>query len=188
MHARLFLFCLLLVGVSAAGVRVQEAVEAAPEGVSPLYLTFRETVLGLDAESMGGPAEAAIWAVLIEMGFEEGSASLVSGADGTVSLYYSHGGGMIGLGGFDDVRLAAVLLDQAARRALATMDKVDAHPLPAAGEVCFYLVTPDGVFGANAPAEALLRGDAPFSDLFQHGQAVIHAMRAVDARSESPVE
>ena len=55
-----------------------------------------------------GPTD--LWGVLMETGYSSGVATLVALADDTVSLYYSTGGGAIGLGPNDGPRRAAQLL------------------------------------------------------------------------------
>lgn len=40
----------------------------------------------------------AVWGILMETGYPQGIATLVSLADGTTSLYFSNGDGMIGGG------------------------------------------------------------------------------------------
>ena len=42
------------------------------------------------------PLRPDVWGVLMELGLEQGVATMVAFADGTVSLYFSGGGGIIG--------------------------------------------------------------------------------------------
>src|SRR5512140_657648 len=73
---------------------------SAPSGVE-LFHDLRMNAL------TRGPAEFGIsrdrypedvWGILVEIGLEEGSLSLVVLADGSTSLYFSSGGGVIGAG------------------------------------------------------------------------------------------
>jgi hypothetical protein len=62
---------------------------------APIYLQLRQRILGFNPDELGlKPSLEAphVWAVLVEMGYEVGTATLVSLVDGTTSLYYSTGG------------------------------------------------------------------------------------------------
>ena len=62
------------------------------------------------------PPNALVWGLLMEMGFPNGTATLFALADGTTSLYYSSGGGVLGGQGHEAVRRAnAALLAEANR-------------------------------------------------------------------------
>jgi len=52
--------------------------------------------------------QTRIWVVVMETGYPEAVASLVVVADGTTSLYFSNGGGIIGAGEHSSVRTAAL--------------------------------------------------------------------------------
>ena len=64
---------------------------------APIYSNLRAQALtgsraafGLEPTSPDAPA----WGVLMEIGFPEGTASLVAMSDGSASLYFSGGGGL----------------------------------------------------------------------------------------------
>ena len=59
--------------------------------------------IGLSKGSFGHP----VWGMVMETGFTEGSFTLVAIADGTTSLYFSNGGGIIGGGEHEAVREAS---------------------------------------------------------------------------------
>jgi hypothetical protein len=126
-----------------------------------------------------GPGHQHVWFVLMETGYPEASASLVAVADGTTSLYFSNGGGIIGAGEHPAVRNAAerfiALVD--ARVGLLTV--ADAHPLPSVGRVRFYARTFTDLRTAEAAERELGEGQHPLSPLFFAGHAVITAVRNV---------
>jgi hypothetical protein len=67
-----------------------------------VFQGLRRTILDLDPAESGldrFTAGRTVWGALMEMGYPNGAATLVSLADGTTSLYTSTGGGTIG-GGF----------------------------------------------------------------------------------------
>jgi hypothetical protein len=69
-----------------------------------VYQGLRTQILDLDPASAGlaqGPQHRVVWGALTETGYPLGTATLVTLADGTTSLYLSTCGGIIG-GGFAD--------------------------------------------------------------------------------------
>jgi hypothetical protein len=68
--------------------------------VADAYSGLRNMVLRTKPDSVGVKLKDAkeVWGVVMETGYPEAVASLVALADGTVSLYFSNGGGIIGLG------------------------------------------------------------------------------------------
>jgi hypothetical protein len=71
------------------------------DGPHEVFLRLRGQLLEVDPaelELSPSPRLPRVWAVLMEMGLDTGTASLVAVADGTTSLYLSTGGGVIGGG------------------------------------------------------------------------------------------
>ena len=68
------------------------------------YLGLRQQVLDLKPETIMHETdeEHPVYAALVDIGAKGGIVSLACVIDGTASLYYSNGGGMIGLGHADD--------------------------------------------------------------------------------------
>ena len=81
------------------------------------YQHLRSQALSLERAAAGIPApppEAPVWGLLMDMGFPNGTATLVALADGTTSLYHSGGGGVLGGQAHEAVRRAnAALLAEA---------------------------------------------------------------------------
>jgi hypothetical protein len=121
-----------------------------------------------------------IWAVLMEMGQPGAVITLVCVAEGTVSLYFSTGGGMLGIGEHEGPRAAAMNLINQAPRFLADAAKTTSFPLPDEGITRFYFLTFDGVYEIKANTNELGNQQSPFSDLFYLGQDVITQARIVD--------
>lgn len=140
-----------------------------------MYSALREGVLGLELD--GPYAEAPVAAALMEMAIPGGSASLVVVCDGSVSLYLSNGGGVIGAGAHDDVRVAAEAFLTRAAELYPQASPTDAFPLPEEGRVRFQLRTSRGDRTIEASETGLGSGEHPFSPLFLQGHAVIAAIR-----------
>lgn len=130
-----------------------------------------------DATTPGGAARA----VVMDWGLDGGTATLVAYDDDTTSLYLSSGGGVIGAGAHETVRLAARAFRDAAhaaRPAFAPVATDDAFQLPPANNATFYLVTNDATLRAGPIATSLLAAGAhPLAALGARAQQVITAVR-----------
>ena len=116
---------------------------------------------------------------ILETGFDTGSFTLVALSDGAVSLYFSNGGGMIGMGGRKGPAEAATRLVRQAVRFKDELLPVSEHPLPAEGEARLYVLIDGGLRGAAAPQEIFGENRSPFSPLFHAAHALIAAIRKV---------
>jgi hypothetical protein len=144
--------------------------------VADVYRGLREQVLGLAGDPTFAPGDGPA-AVLMETGFPGAAVSLAAIADGTTSLYFSNGGGVIGAGAHEPVRAAASRFLAAAAGAADGLRPAGAFPLPEPGRVRFYLVAADGIRAAEAAEEELGSHRHPLSPLFHLGHAVISAIR-----------
>lgn len=144
--------------------------------VAEIYADLRGQVLGLTWEGAPDVGSAPV-AVLMETGYAEAVATLVAVSDGTVSLYFSNGGGIIGAGEHEVVREVAnsLLADAASYTARASLTAE--FPLPSRGRVRFYLVTPSGVYTTDALEDDLGEQRHTFSPLFFRGHELIAAIR-----------
>lgn len=117
-----------------------------------------------------------VWAALMEWKMGENTVTLAAVADGTTSLYFSNGGGIIGGGEHDKVRVAA-------RKFLVVMDKL--LPLWVAKEplgvvdtaVCFVVSTYDGIRAGRDREERLKDKKSPAWPAFYLGHEVITQLR-----------
>jgi hypothetical protein len=101
---------------------------------------LREHALSVTAQDAGitsTSGDAQVWGVLMEIGFRDAVATVVSLADGTTSLYFSTGGGVIGAGAHAAVRSAATSFIAAAETHRAHFTGATEHPQPAPGRVRF---------------------------------------------------
>ena len=121
----------------------------------------------------------------METGRDNGIASLVAFADGTTSLYFSTGGGVIGAGGQANVSSASSSFLAEAETMLELFTPATQTPLPGRGCVRFYVHTIDGLMTAEANELDLGHGRHQLSTLFHAGQAVIGPILFV--REEEPV-
>jgi hypothetical protein len=125
------------------------------------------------------PAATPVWAILMETAFPEGVFTLVSVSDGSASLYFSTGGGVIGGGEHDTVRAAALQFVRLANEYLPSMSPCTSFPLPGPGHTKFYVLTTGGVSTADALEEDLGEERHELSPLFYAAQDVITQIRLV---------
>ena len=145
---------------------------------------LRERALMAPPAEIGlGPAfgTTGVWLALMETGHREAAASLVCVADGSTSLYFSNGGGVIGAGEHDAVRDAALQFIAAAARYATYLSAAADHPLPSLDRVRFYARSGDRLLTAEDSVAALSGGKHALSPLFIAGHGVITAIRETGA-------
>ena len=142
-------------------------------GLREMALNVSAADLGIDV-TLGDP-----YGVVMDMGYAEANVTLVTFSDGTASLYYSSGGGLLGGGGHEAVRRVAKRLVETAKAFLPHMEAATDFPLPAVGQVQFFILTPSGAYGFQSSSDDLRDGKSQFSKLFYNAHAVITELRLV---------
>jgi hypothetical protein len=137
--------------------------------------------LALDARNdpnlSGSPADEPV-AVLMESGHDSGvTVTLACLADGTTSLYFGHGGGILGSGNHAPVAESNKAWLTQAKEFAAMMSPTTEFPLPATGRVRFYLLFPGRALTAEAGESELGWKRHALSPLFHGGQAVTTQIR-----------
>lgn len=165
----------ILVGIlsSLFGCSKHGAGRSDSANLADVYTGLRNQVLQL--RTTGQPA--GLVALLMETGYPETVATLVAVSDGTTSLYFSNGGGIIGAGEHDSVRSAASALLRLAAQHSSVMVETNEFPLPAVGRVRFYLITSGRVLAAEADEHDLGYNRAAMSPVFHQAHEVIAAVR-----------
>lgn len=117
----------------------------------------------------------------MELAEGEVKASLVALADGSVSIYLSDGGGVIGCGLHPDVRVAAAKLLDVAQSALDLCAPTELHPLPTDSQVYIYLLTRQGVMMGQATRAALDEGEVGLAEIYYAGHGLISTVELLGA-------
>lgn len=156
--------------------------------VADIYRGLRQNILNLDPKTIGLSSSSPnkIWAVLMETGYPEAVVTLVTIADGTVSLYFSNGGGIIGLGPHDGPRKACFDLLAGSSKFLTYASPTKEFPLPKPGYTRFYFMTYNGAFTTESKENDLGNNRLPLSPLFHKAHEVITQARLVDEKLEEP--
>ena len=141
---------------------------------------LRARLLYLDPASLRlHRTPSGLFGVVTELGMEEGVATLVAIADGTVSMYFSNGGGVIGVGSQLGPRRAAEALLDEAPQFMKHAAPVKEFPLPEPARVRFWFLTFEGVQGAEAAEAALESNRSPMSRLYVLAQELITEIRVI---------
>ena len=142
------------------------------------YTKLRSQALGVTAEIVGSTEE--VFGVLMETGYPEAVVTLVALADGTASLYFSNGGGVIGAGQHAGPAVAARSLIAFAAHNVKRLDPTSETPLPKAGCTRFYMLTRHGIFTAEANEADLGENRDALSPLFYAAHELMAEMRKVE--------
>ena len=118
--------------------------------------------------------------VLMETGYPEAVVSLLALADGTASLYFSNGGGIIGSGQREGPAVAARSLVGFAAHNLGYLVEAVDYPLPQPGRTRFYVLTSNGVLTADAPEHDFGENRHVLSPLFYAAQELMTEIRTSD--------
>jgi len=103
-----------------------------PTQPAQIFLDLRKRIFNTDPDEIGLQRVEGrrAWGVVMETGFDNGVFTLVALTDGTASLYFSNGGGMLGGGQHEAVAEAAKKLAVSADGYLLSMFPTDNFPLP----------------------------------------------------------
>lgn len=156
------------------------------------YAVLRDSVFSTkrnavgDADVTRGPS---IWGVVMETGYPGVVATLAAMADGSVSLYFSNGGGIIGIGGEEGPQRASRALLEAAPQFLERFEATAKYPLPRESHVRFYVLNREATLTAEVKEEELGGGSHPLAPLYQKAHALITEIRlAEEKRQDGPDE
>jgi hypothetical protein len=158
-----------------------------PPQPAEVYSGLRNQILSLDPKDAGitqSNETPNVWGILMETGYQEAVVTLVSLADGTTSLYFSNGGGMIGGGEHDTVAQATKSFVISAEKYYQQMTLTKSFPLPVTGRVKFYILTFSGIFTIDIDENELGNGKHELSPLFYSGQDVITQFRLVQEQKK----
>jgi hypothetical protein len=145
------------------------------------YLGLRSMVFSLDPDTLTFRSDAHVhgaWCSVIDFGQPKGAATLVCIADGTVSMYTSNGGGVIGAGEHASVWDAAIRLFNVADGAAPFLRISDEPPpVPGPGQVRLSVRTFDGTLSDELAEETLQRGRHVLSPFYGAAQDVLTEVR-----------
>lgn len=116
------------------------------------YLGLRQLALDTKPEDIGFTLDnnEQVYAAVADLPLANGIATLVCFFDGTVSLYYQNGGGMIGMGQkYEEVKKAGMSFLFSAGQTLQFLKSAQNFNLPANNIVSVYLKTKESTYKAE---------------------------------------
>jgi hypothetical protein len=151
--------------------------------LAEIYIGLRGQVLGLPAVEVAGlPEERQLLAAVMDMAVGDAVATLVGVADGSTSMYFSTGGGVIGAGQHEAVRTATERWLEACITSAEPFAPVIDPPLPEPGTIQLILVTRVGLAHALAREEEV-GPEHPLWPVYAAAQEVITQIRLVEGGS-----
>jgi hypothetical protein len=181
MSKKKILISMLLILLATLACRSALPQEENTSPASEVYLSLRDIWFTSTPEETGvtvEPNSNIPYAIVMDIGFEGGTATIVSSIAGDGSMYTSGGGGILGGIDHEKVRNASINFVKTAKGFVGNMQLVKEYPLPGADNVIFYVITPNGVFSTiETNADILASGDHELSPLFRAGNDVITELR-----------
>ena len=143
------------------------------------YNDLRGQVFSVTPDQIGlsGTQGEEPFAIVMDLGMAEGTATLVAVIDGNASMYLSSGDGIIGGYGHENVRSAAIGFVRMGRDYVSRMDKAESFPLPKADYVRFYVLTNKGKYSAEEEIDKIESEKSDWGRLFFEGNKVITELR-----------
>jgi len=118
-----------------------------------------------------------VWAAMMEWQVQKTVVSLVAVAEGSTSLYFSTGGGIIGGGEQESLRAASRKLLGFVEKSLEMFVPM-ASPLPVLQDaITFTVLTFEGIRGARDREGQITQRKSPLWPVYYLGQEVITALR-----------
>lgn len=158
---------------------------AADEPRQNPYADMRAMALNVTPEQLErtAPDDEVIGAV-IDLAYPEGAVTLVS-IPPDVSMYFSGGGGAIGLGGHASIAATGRKLVSATQQHLELFGAADLS-MPAAGMARMHAITGSGTRTLTAAEDDLGNRRHPAADVFWAAQFTITAIRESGAMDRAP--
>ena len=150
-----------------------------------IYDSLRKQVLAIKPEQLGEFGNRPILCILMETGYPEAVATLVAVADGSVSLYFSNGGGIIGAGQHPEARDTAMSFIEYSQGFLGNTKHTDTFPLPKKGNTRFYFVTSKGVKTVEAQEEIFGNNGHKLSPLFHKAHELIYVIQSIEEQKNA---
>jgi hypothetical protein len=189
MPAKKILIAILAILVTSLACRsaaYHQNQQKTAEPPSDVYLSLRNIWFTSTGEEVGvkPDTESTVpFAVVMDMGFDQGAATIVSSIAGDGSMYTSSGGGMLGGIDHEPVCNASIQFVQVAADYAEKGKLVIEYPLPAADNVIFYFITPSGVYATEEMnADQLAKKKHEFYPLFLAGNDVITQLRLLSGK------
>ena len=140
----------------------QQAISIKPEQLQLTIPNNKETAFG----------------VVVDLGMDSGSATIVSFVSGDASLYTSAGGGIIGGGVLrKDVSAAAINFVSVAQNYFSQMSTSYNLNVPADGYIKFYILTNKAIYSSENKESEITNPDSVWTELFYAANDLLTQLR-----------
>jgi hypothetical protein len=146
------------------------------------YRELRDLALQTKPKDLGLSFQASkktVFGIVMDWHVQNGTASVISFITGDASIYFSSGGGIIGGGTHDNVKVKAMEFVEKAQLLIAKTARSNLMPLPADNNVIFYMLTNKGIYSIQEDLENISNHSSIWVDLFLTGNEVITELRKV---------
>lgn len=157
--------------------------DASPYRVADVYQGLRNQVFDLSSEDLvlsKPDNDRSVRCLLFEMGRPKAVVSLLAHSDGTVSLYFSNGGGILGLGQHEGPRRVSQELLQMVPHFLSEFNPTSDSSIPIPGRSKLYVFTSDQVLVLDSVEDTSENDRLSQSPLYGKAQELINEIRIVD--------
>jgi hypothetical protein len=148
--------------------------------LDPKFVKLRDEAFHWNSQA----PEGALRGVIMETGYEHGVVTLAAMSDSSISVYFSHGSGLIGAGSHDRPAAAARNLAIGVARNMEHFKKTSDTKVPKPGETKFFVLVDKDVLGASAKEEDLGQGKHKLSPVFHAAHAVLTEVRRLHEQAQ----
>ncbi len=149
--------------------------------LAPVYQKLRDEAFHWNSQA----PEGALRGVIMETGYEHGVITLAAMSDSSISIYFSHGAGMIGAGSHDRPAAAARNLAVGVARNIEEFKKSSDTNLPKPGEVKFFVLVDRDILTASAQEKDLGENRHKLSPVFHAAHAVMAEVRSLQEQAQA---
>ena len=163
-----------------SGMVLSLGARAAMTSRPEIYDDLRNQALHTSAAALGLPpidGKMSVYGVIMDMGLQRGTATLVGFSTGDGSLYLSSGGGIIGGGGHASVRQSARAWVESAEAHQGAFTLTTTFERPTNGQTRFFILTNHGTLTATELTEKLDRENPELSPVWKAGQKLLTDLR-----------
>ena len=155
--------------------------------IEPIFLKMRDFAFNIKTAELKILKEKSnqIYGVFMETGYKDAVFSLRCFAEGSISIYFTNGGGIIGIGEHEKARKAGLDFIKEAEKYLEKSILTTNYELPDLNKTIFYILTFDGIYYYETFENDLGNMKSDFSPLFYKAQEVITEARIIDEERKS---
>ena len=146
------------------------------------FIELREKAFQISPKELGltfSNEETKVFGIIMDWEMDGATATTVSFITGDASLYLSSGGGVIGGGTHQNVKIAAEKFVEQAQSFLAKAKKTESNKLPETNYVNFYLLTNKGTYVGMENIENFDNNSSEWLPLFDQGNRVLSELRNI---------